>query len=54
MGVASAYADWDELGGASAQLGINLVSIIAAGVATLGLQRALYAHRRARHVREQA
>lgn len=48
VGVASAYADWDEFAGALAQLTINLVSIIVAGVATLSLQRAAYARRRQR------
>jgi uncharacterized hydrophobic protein (TIGR00271 family) len=51
MGVATAYADWPELGGASAQLVINVLSIIAAGVATLALQRRLYARRRKEVVR---
>ncbi len=42
-----AYADWNEFAGALAQLTINLVSIVVAGVATLSLQRAAYARRRA-------
>jgi uncharacterized hydrophobic protein (TIGR00271 family) len=46
IGVAAAYGDWSELAGAAAQLGINLFSIIAAGVATLAVQRRLYARRR--------
>jgi uncharacterized hydrophobic protein (TIGR00271 family) len=50
IGVAAAYADWNELGGATAQLLLNLCSIVIAGVATLGLQRWIYARRRARHV----
>lgn len=48
VGVASAYADWAEFRGALAQLGINLISIVVAGVATLLLQRAGFA-RRVRH-----
>ena len=48
VGVAAAYGDWGELSGALAQLLINLVAIVLAGVATLSLQRALYARRRAR------
>jgi uncharacterized hydrophobic protein (TIGR00271 family) len=39
VGVAAAYADWSELGGAVAQLGINLSCIVLAGVATLTTQR---------------
>jgi uncharacterized hydrophobic protein (TIGR00271 family) len=39
VGVAAAYADWSELGGALAQLGINLSCIVLAGVATLTAQR---------------
>jgi uncharacterized hydrophobic protein (TIGR00271 family) len=46
IGVAAAYADWPELAGASAQLALNLFSIIAAGVATLTVQRRLYGRRR--------
>jgi uncharacterized hydrophobic protein (TIGR00271 family) len=49
VGVAAAYGDWDEFGGALAQLGINLACITAAGIATLGLQRYLYRRRRRRH-----
>jgi hypothetical protein len=45
--VASAYGNWDEFAGALAQLTINLVSIVVAGVGTLTLQRAAYARRRA-------
>jgi uncharacterized hydrophobic protein (TIGR00271 family) len=48
VGVASAYGDWSEVGGALAQLLINLAAIVAAGVATLSLQRALFARRAAR------
>jgi hypothetical protein len=52
IGVAAAYADWKELGGALAQLGINLTCLTAAGIATLGLLRRLYERRRASHLRE--
>jgi uncharacterized hydrophobic protein (TIGR00271 family) len=45
VGVAAAYGDWAEFRGAVAQLGINLVSIVAAGIATLMLQRAGFARR---------
>ncbi len=45
VGVATAYADWAEFRGALAQLAINLVAIIAAGIGTLLLQRAGFALR---------
>ncbi len=45
VGVAAAYADWNEFRGALAQLGINLVSIVVAGVATLMIQRAGFTRR---------
>jgi uncharacterized membrane protein len=46
VGVAAAYRDWDECGGAASQLGINLIAIVLAGVTTLAIQRALYVRRR--------
>ena len=46
VGVAAAYRDWSEFGGAALQLGLNLVAIVVAGVATLGLQRILFLRRR--------
>jgi uncharacterized hydrophobic protein (TIGR00271 family) len=52
VGVAAAYGDWDEFGGALAQLGINLICLTGAGIATLGLQRAFYRRRRRRYRRE--
>ena len=48
VGVAAAYGDWNEVGGALAQLLINLGAILAAGIATLSFQRALFARRAAR------
>lgn len=48
VGVAAAYGDWHEVRGAAAQLGLNLVSLASAGVATLGLQRLAFARRRVR------
>ena len=51
VGVAAAYGDWHEMGGAPSQLVINLVSIVVAGVATLLAQRWGYAKRRERHRR---
>jgi uncharacterized hydrophobic protein (TIGR00271 family) len=46
VGVAGAYADWDEMQGALTQLVVNLVCIVAAVLATLVLQRLLYTRRR--------
>jgi uncharacterized hydrophobic protein (TIGR00271 family) len=45
VGVAAAYADWSELRGALAQLGLNLACIVLAGVATLAAQRLFFARR---------
>ena len=39
MGVALAGREWEELGGAAVQLGVNIVSLIVAGVITLGIRR---------------
>ncbi len=39
VGVATAYGEWSELGGASAQLAINVAGLVVAGVATLAVQR---------------
>jgi uncharacterized hydrophobic protein (TIGR00271 family) len=47
--VAAVYGEWDECAGALEQLGLNLVLIVLAGVATLSLQRRLYVRRRGRH-----
>jgi uncharacterized hydrophobic protein (TIGR00271 family) len=54
IGVATAYRDWSELGGATAQLTLNLACLIAAGTATLAVQRALARRRRREHVRRVA
>jgi uncharacterized hydrophobic protein (TIGR00271 family) len=50
IGVAAAYTDWDEMGGAAAQLGLNLFAIVLAGVATLYVQRRFYVSRRIAHL----
>jgi uncharacterized hydrophobic protein (TIGR00271 family) len=52
MGVAAAYGDWSEAGGAAAQLAINLTSIVLAGVLTLFIQRRDYVARRVKHLRD--
>jgi uncharacterized hydrophobic protein (TIGR00271 family) len=52
IGVAAAYGDWNEAGGAAAQLAINLTSIVFAGVLTLYIQRRYYVARRRKHLRD--
>jgi uncharacterized hydrophobic protein (TIGR00271 family) len=50
IGVAAALADWSEWRGAMAQLAVNLIAIVLAGVTTLHIQRRLYERRRQRHM----
>jgi uncharacterized hydrophobic protein (TIGR00271 family) len=50
IGVAAAYGDWHDAGGAAGQLAINLTSIVLAGVLTLYVQRRYYVARRVRHL----
>ena len=52
VGVAAAYGDWSEVGGAAAQLAVNVVCIVTAVVVTLSLQRRLYQRRLRRETRE--
>jgi uncharacterized hydrophobic protein (TIGR00271 family) len=54
VGVAAAYADGDEFGGALAQLLLNLSALFLAGIVTLYVQRRLYLVRRRRHLRDPA
>lgn len=54
IGVAAAYGDWGDAGGAAAQLGINLSSIVVAGIVTLFVQRRYYVTRRRRHLADPA
>jgi uncharacterized membrane protein SpoIIM required for sporulation len=54
IGVAAAYADWNEFGGAVAQLSINLPTIVLAGIAALYIQRRIYVARRRRHFFDKA
>ena len=49
IGLAAAYGDWSEAGGATLQLGLNLVTIFTAGMVTLYVQRLFYVWRRRRH-----
>ena len=50
IGVAAAYGDWSDAGGAALQLAINLAGIVVAGVVTLFIQRRVYVVRRNRHL----
>jgi uncharacterized hydrophobic protein (TIGR00271 family) len=50
VGVAAAYGEWGDAGGAALQLGINLGGIVAAGLITLFVQRRYYVARRRRHL----
>ncbi len=52
IGVAAAYGDWHEAAGAAMQLGINLTSIVIAGVLTLFIQRRYYVTRRRKHLQD--
>jgi uncharacterized hydrophobic protein (TIGR00271 family) len=52
VGVAAAYGDGHEAAGAAAQLGINLLALVLAGVLTLSLQRSFYVARRRKHLME--
>jgi uncharacterized hydrophobic protein (TIGR00271 family) len=50
IAAAAAYRDWSECGGAVAQLSVNLVMLVLAGVLTLSVQRRLYTSRRKGHL----
>lgn len=52
IAVGSALGEWEEAGGAAAQLFLNLTAIVLAGVVTLYLQRRVYVARRRRHLRD--
>ena len=54
IGVGVGYGDWSEVGGAAAQLGINVVALVLGGVARLFVQRRVYAARLKRHQRASA
>ena len=50
VGVAAAYGQWGDAGGAALQLAINLAGIVASGVLTLFVQRRYYVVRRRKHL----
>jgi uncharacterized hydrophobic protein (TIGR00271 family) len=41
IGVATAYGEWEEVGGAALQLGVNVIGLVLAGIATLAVQARL-------------
>jgi uncharacterized hydrophobic protein (TIGR00271 family) len=49
MGLAAAYRDWGSVEGSAIQLAVNVACILAAGVATLAVQRALFRRRIEEH-----
>jgi uncharacterized hydrophobic protein (TIGR00271 family) len=53
IGVAAAYQDWTAWRGSVGQLTINLGAILVSGTTVLGIQRALYNRRRAKHMRDE-
>jgi uncharacterized hydrophobic protein (TIGR00271 family) len=54
IGTAAAYGAWSDAEGAAIQLGVNLASIVAAGLVTLYVQRRYYLSRRKRHLADPA
>jgi uncharacterized hydrophobic protein (TIGR00271 family) len=54
IGVAAAYGEWADAGGAALQLGVNLAGLVVAGVITLFVQRRYYVVRRRRHLLDPA
>jgi uncharacterized hydrophobic protein (TIGR00271 family) len=52
IALAAAYRDGDALAGSAAQLAVNLTMIVAAGLATLSIQRHLYKRRQREHLRD--
>jgi hypothetical protein len=52
--VSAAYADWDSFGGSIGQLGLNIASLLVAGILTLAVQRAVFHRRRAAHEAQKA
>jgi uncharacterized hydrophobic protein (TIGR00271 family) len=54
IAVAAAYQEWGESQGAALQFGVNLSSIIGAGLLTLFIQRRYYLNRRIKHFQDPA
>jgi uncharacterized hydrophobic protein (TIGR00271 family) len=51
VGVATAYREWNEVGGAALQLLLNVVALVVAGVVTLATQDRFAAHARGARMR---
>ena len=54
VGVSAAYGDWDSFWGSLGQLGLNVASLLVAGILTLLVERAFFVHRRSLHKAERA
>lgn len=54
VGVSAAYGDWDSFTGSVEQLGLNIASLLVAGIVTLAAQRALFSRRLAAHEAQKA
>jgi uncharacterized hydrophobic protein (TIGR00271 family) len=54
IGVAAALGNWADWRGALAQLSLNLLAIVLAGVSTLYVERKLFEKRRLRHLSDEA
>jgi uncharacterized hydrophobic protein (TIGR00271 family) len=54
IGVAAAYGEWHEWGGAMLQLAVNLTAIVLAGLVTLFIQRVVYVRRHRAHLHHEA
>lgn len=54
IGVAAALGNWGDWRGAMAQLSLNLLGIVIAGVTTLYIERKLFERRRLRHLTDGA
>lgn len=50
IGVAAALGNWSDWRGAMAQLSLNLIGIVSAGICTLFVERRLFEQRRQRHL----
>ena len=46
IGVATAYGEWSEVGGAALQLAVNVTALVVAGVTTLAVQARVTTHSR--------
>jgi uncharacterized hydrophobic protein (TIGR00271 family) len=54
VGVSTAYGDWHSFTGSIEQLGLNIASLLVAGILTLAVQRAVFSRRLAAHEAQKA